>query len=355
VLYLIVLFTLLIPAYSSAEKLYVIERERGGLSVLEEKRWAGRIEDLGNTNHAIVKFYRGSGYVITRDGYISKLDLASNRLIKKVKVGESSIGLDFADGFVAVANYDPKDVVILDLDLNIVKRIKTDSRNVGIKAKERFLIFSLMDKDEIWVLDSTKGFETYRVFKDVGAMPFDALIAGETYIVGFFKEPAFGILDLKSLDYKKKVLKEGGEVPFKIPHFGTWGILGDRTFIPAVGERKVYVIDLKKLEYHSHIDLIGLPVFVVASPDGRHLSVNYSGEKEDFITIIDGVNLCVLKDIKIGRRVMHIRPSRDGSWLYVSSYFDGKVKVLRKGQWDIEAEIDVPTPSGIFIVPEEGK
>jgi len=352
-LYLIVLFTLFIPTYSSAEKLYVIERERGSLSVIEDKRWTKSIEGLGDTNHAIVKFYRGSGYVITRDGYISKLDLTSNRLIKKVRVGKSSIGLEFCDGFIAVANYDPKDVVILDLDLHILKRIETGSRNVGIKAKERFLVFSLMDKDEIWVLDSTKGFEPLKVFRDVGSMPFDALMAGKTYIVGFYKEGALGILDIERLEYKKKVVKKGEEIPFKIPHFGRWGILGDRAFIPAVGERRVYVIDLKRLDYHSHIDLIGLPVFVVTSPDGKYLAVNYSGEKEDFITIIDGVNQSVLKDIKIGRRVMHIRPSMDGRWLYLSSYFDGKVKVLRTEQWDIEVEVDIPTPSGIFIVPEE--
>lgn len=351
-LVVIIIFTIFNFTYSLAEKVYVVERERGGLSVIEDKRHVGEIKGIGNTNHAIVKFYRDSAYVITRDGYISKIEPVSNRLLKKVKVGESSIGLDFCKDFIAVANYDPGDVVILDLDLNILKKIKTDSRNVGIKARDRFLIFSLMDKEEIWILDSQKDFETYKVFKNVGNMPFDALVTGDIYIVGLFKEGSLGILDLARMDYIKKELTKGeGEVTFKIPHFGTWGILGKTAFIPAVGERRLYVIDLEDLSYRGHIDLIGLPVFVIVSPDNRYILVNYSGDTEDYVTIIEASGLSILRDIKTGKRIMHMRFSGDGKRFYLSSYFENQVKILNTGEWDSVTAIDVPTPSGIFIVP----
>lgn len=352
-LYIIItLFCILFPLTSSfAEKLYVVEREREGLSVIEDFKHTKMINGLGNMNHATVKVHGGFAYVISRDGFLSKIDIQTDSLVRKVKVGKSGIGFTFVRGFIAIANYDPQDVVILDNELNIVKKIDTGSRNVGIKANDRFLVFSLMDKDEIWVLDAANGFEVHKVFTRVGAMPFDALLADEVYIAGFFAESSVGMLNLKSMEYAKKDFRKGdGETVFKMPHFGTWGIHMDKAFIPAVGERKIHILDFKSFKYVGHIELIGLPVFVVVSPDGRYLAVNYSGDKDDYVSVIDPVKGKLSKDIKAGRRIMHLRPSTDSSLLYVSSYFESRLKALGTGDWNISGGIDVPTPSGIFIV-----
>jgi protein NirF len=347
----IIVFLLGMVLHSHAEKLYVVERERGALAVIENGRLNGEIKNLGNMNHGIVKFAGDTAYVIGRDGFISKIDTTLDRVVKRVKVGNSGIGFTISKSFVAVANYDPEDVVILDRDLNVIKRLSTDSRNVGIKNNSSLLIFSLMDKDEIWVVDENRGFEVIKRFRNVGKMPFDAFLKGSTYLVGMFKEGIVGILDLRDMKYEKHDLKKkDSETVFKIPHFGTWGIIGDMAFIPAVGERKVHVISLRDFKYQKYISLMGLPVFVTTSPDERHIAVNYSGDKEDFITIIDARNLKVVKDIKAGKRVMHLRFSEDGERLYTSLYFDNKVKTLETKTWKVLNEVDVPTPSGIFIV-----
>ena len=68
--------------------------------------------------------------------FLSKIDPREDRLVKRVKVGNSGIGLDFFKEYVLVANYDPDSVVLLDRDLNLVKTLKTDSRNVGKEEKE---------------------------------------------------------------------------------------------------------------------------------------------------------------------------------------------------------------------------
>jgi protein NirF len=47
---------------------------------------------------------------------------------------------------------------------------------------------------------------------------------------------------------------------------------------------------------------------------------------------------------------MHLRPSADGAKLYISSYFESRVKFLETGGWKVSGGADVPTPSGIFIV-----
>ena len=347
VIVLLLLLSLCSPSF--AEKIYVVEREREALSVIEDGKIKGEIAGLGNLNHATVKFNGDFAYVVGRDGFLSKIDTKADRLIKRINVGHSSIGFTFCKGIIAVANYSPKDVVILDEALNILKKIETGSRNVGIKCHDNLLIFSLMDRDEIWIHDCDRGVENVKVFKTKGEMPFDALLHGGVYVAGFFKG-GVGIVDLVGSKYTEKVIKAGGEITFKIPHFGTWGVVGKRAFIPAVGERRLHIIGMKDFAHQGSVDLIGIPVFASVSPDGNQIAVNYSGDKEDFISIIDVENNRVLKDIEIGKRIMHIRFSNNSKRLYASSYFENKVKVLDTDNWKVTGAVDVPTPSGIFIM-----
>ncbi|TVM04017.1 MAG: NirF protein [Candidatus Brocadia sp. WS118] len=339
-----------------AEKVYVVERERERLAVIKNSILSSEIGNLGNLNHATVKFNKNFMYVISRDGCLSKIDTGSDSLLIQVKAGKSGIGFIFIDDMVAVANYDPHDVVILDGSLNTLKKIETNSKNVGIKSWERFLIFALMDKDEIWVLDSKKNFKVHKTIKNTGSMPFDALMSENKYIVGLFNEGSVGMLDAKTMSYSRRDLRRNeGEAVFKIPHFGTWGVYKDTAFIPAVGERRLHIVDINSFKHIGYIDLIGLPVFAAISADGRYIAVNYSGDKEDFLTVIDTKSRKVLNDIKVGKRIMHIRFSDDSRRLYLSSYFDNAVRVLDTNEWKVLNEITVPTPSGIFILPAVNK
>ncbi|MFN3472293.1 MAG: cytochrome D1 domain-containing protein, partial [Aquificaceae bacterium] len=339
---------LLLPIFAFCEKLYVVERERGALAVVEgDGRLKGEIEDLGNLNHATVKFHKGFAYVISRDGFLSKIDPKEDKLVKKVKVGNSGIGFDFFKEYVVVANYDPDTVVLLDKDLNIVKVIKTGSRNVGIKAYPSGFVFALMDKDEVWVVEGG-GIKSYR---DVGRMPFDALLYEDRYLVGFFGEPSLGILDLRKGEYSKVALKTEGEAVFKIPHFGTWGVVDGVAYVPAVGARRLYILNLKELKLEGSISLSGLPVFVVASPDKRFLAVNFSGDREDYIALVDVSERRVIKEVQVGKRIMHMRFSKDGKRLYASSYFDSKLKVLDLPDLKLVQELEIPNPSGVFVLP----
>ena len=335
-----------------AQKLYVVERERGSLAVIEDDRLIKEIKDLGNLNHAIVKTDGDFSYCISRNGYFSKIDNIKDTLIKKVKPGNSGIGFTFIKNYIAIAHYDPKKVSILTKDLDIKKVITTGSRNVGIKPYGSLLVFSLMDKDEIWVLDADKDFSVVHKVKDAGKMPFDALIDKNRYIVGFFKEKGVGILDLDNFVYKKAVFhtENKEQIVFKIPHFGMWGVVNDLALIPAVGEKKSYVVDIKSMKVIKHIDLPGLPVFISVSPSKNIAVVNFSGDKDHLLSVIDLKTLKVIKTFPAGKRVMHMRFSKDGKKLYVSSYFDNSLKIFDTKSWKLLKEITVPTPSGIFIV-----
>ncbi len=120
-----------IPA--RGETVYVVERERGGLAIIEDEKWVGEIAGLGDTSHTTVKFSEGYGYAISRDGYISQINPKTHKIVRKVKVGNSGIGLNFVGDYIAVANYDPPTVVILDQKLNPVKTVRPAPEMSGSK------------------------------------------------------------------------------------------------------------------------------------------------------------------------------------------------------------------------------
>lgn len=209
-----------------------------------------------------------------------------------------------------------------------------------------------MDKNEVWVLDAKRNFAITKKFTDVGKLPFDALLADRRYVVGFFNDTRLGIVNLDTLEFKAMALDQGdSETVLKIPHFGLWGIAGNTVFIPANKDKKLHVVSLPDFEYQGAIELIGTPVFVATSPDGKTVAVNYSGEKENFITIVDTAAKKVDRNIEAGKRIMHFRFSASGENLYLSSYFENQMKILETGSWKEKGSVDVPTPSGVFLVP----
>jgi len=111
----LILILLLTCAY--AQKIYVVERERGSVAVIAGDRVVGEIRNLGNLNHATLKFMNDYAYVVSRDGFISRIDTERDQLIKSVKVGESTIGFTFCGDKVVVANYEPYTVVFLSAEL----------------------------------------------------------------------------------------------------------------------------------------------------------------------------------------------------------------------------------------------
>jgi protein NirF len=336
---------LLLAGLLFGQQVWVVERERGALAVLE----GGSVKEiggLGNLNHATLKFRGGFAYVVSRDGYISLIDIKRKELIKKVSVGRSTIGLTFCDGKVAVANYDPPTVVLLTPDLEVLRTLETGSRNVGIKSWKGKLVFSLMDKDRVWVT-TCDGRRLAEV--KVSATPFDALISDGVYLVGFFGSGKVGLLDLETLSYRELYLGSSEEPVLKVPHFGTWGLRGRTAYVPAVGERKVYVVDLGSMRVVGSLDLPGLPVFAVLSPDGRYLAVNFSGDKEDFLALVDLKGGGRMRVRRLGRRILHLRFAEDGRYLYISSYYENKVKKVSVPDLGVVQEFAVPTPSGIFV------
>jgi len=340
---------------SSKEKIFVVERESESLAVINQGLVKSHMKNMHNMNHGIIKFDGKDGYLISRDGYVVQFDPESEKVLHEYKTSKSAIGFVIGENYVAVANYDDKSVDILTRDLKPIDKIKTGSKNVGIKIYKDMIVFAQMDNDKVTVLknESKKGeLPKFKVFKEfkVGAMPFDAMIEDKTYIVGFFLSKSFGVIDLDTMKFKEiKVTAKDNKPVLKVPHFGFWSLSNDKTFIPAVGSSAVMVYD-KSFNFIENIKMQGLPVFTSLSPDKKYLAVTFSGKDFPTIQIVDTKTLKIIKTFTFKGKVLHVRWSNIDPDLYVSVNDANQVNVINTNEWFLEREIfQVKSPSGIFI------
>jgi len=345
---------------TTKDKIFVVERESQSVAVIVDGLTKSHIKNMHNMNHGIIKFKDNDAYLISRDGFIVKFDPITEKKEAEYKTSKSAIGFVIGDNFVAVANYDDKSVDILTRELQPISKIKTGSKNVGIKIYKNYLIFAQMDKDKVTILKNEnigKGTPNFKIFKEfkVGKMPFDAMIKDNTYIVGFFLSKSFGVIDLDKMAYKEiKVTTKDNKPVLKVPHFGFWSIGNKKIFIPAVGDNKVMVYD-PKFNFIQNITVKGLPVFTALSPDKKYLAVTFSGKDFPTIQIIDTNTLKIIKEFTFKGKVLHLRWSNIDKSLYVSVNDANQVNVIDTKDWFLEREIfQVKSPSGIFIYEIKG-
>jgi len=307
---IIFVFLLAVISLTAKDKIFVVERENSALAVIDHNLLTNEIKNMHNFNHAVVKFRDKDGYVITRDGYVIKFDPIKEVKEKEYKTSKSAIGFIIGKNFLAVANYDNKTVEIIDRDLNPLQSIKTNSRNVGIKLYKNFLVFECMDTDEIWVMKNVNPnkphFKLYKKFKNVGQVPFDALIDKNLYVSGFFNSAFLGVLNLDTMKYKRIPLNLGKkDRVLKVPHFGFWSVSKGYFFIPAVGAKKVFVFT-HNFKLVKAINVIGNPVFTSLSPNKKYLAVTFSGRDFPKVQIIDTKTLKVIKNFDFKGMVLHV-------------------------------------------------
>lgn len=344
-------------ALNAGEKLFVVEREYSSLAVIKDGKSAGVVEDLRNLNHGVVKFDGKDGYLISRDGFVIKFDPKTLKKQKEYKTSKSAIGFLIEPHYLVVANYDDKTVEILDRDLNPIQKIKTDSKNVGIKNFQERIVFALMDKDELWVMEN-KGskkkpkFERIYRIEDAGVAPFDAMIRDDEYIVGFFGSPFFGVLNISTGKYKQIAVDNASKDPvLKVPHFGFWSIGKNKVFVPAVGDNKVFVYD-PNFKSLGSVEIQGNPVFTSISPDQKLMAITFSGKDFPYLQIMDTQTQKIIKTMKFDGSILHVRWSEEKPLLFVANNTSNELVALNTKNWSEVYKLPVRTASGIFIYKE---
>ena len=351
----------------------VIERAGGSVQVIETSTNTslGSIDGLGDLSHASAVYSRDGryAYVFGRDGGLTRVDILSMKIDKRIIQSGNSIGGAISqDGrLVAVSNYEPGGVKIFDAGtLELVADIpavygndKQQSKVIGlVDAPGQKFIFSLWDAGEIWVADmSDTAKPEITKFKDIGRNPYDALITpdGRYYIAGLFGEDGMALLDLWNTDAGvKRILNNYGKgeqkLPvYKMPHLEGWAIAGNYAFVPAVGRHEVLVIDTTTWTEAGRVKVHGQPVFVMARPDGRNIWVNFAVPDNDTLQIIDTQSLKIIKTLKPGKGVLHMEFEPRGEEVWASVRDEDRLAVFNTETFEQVTTIDAAKPSGIFL------
>ncbi len=351
----------------------VIERASGSLQVIDvtARRALGRVEGLGDLSHASAVFSPDQRYafVFGRDGGLSKVDLLSRKLVKRVMQAGNSIGGAISDDgrLIAVSNYKPGGVRVFDSETlapvaDIPARYGDSgarSKTVGlVDAPGRRFIFTLYDAGEIWVADfSNGGGPAITKFAGIGDLPYDALITGDGrhYIAGLFGEDGLAHIDLWAAEPRVERILDGygrGEekLPvYKMPHLEGWARAGDRLMLPAVGRHEVLAVDADSFQEVGRIAVHGQPIFAVARPDGRQVWVNFAHPLNDTVQVIDVPSQEVVHSFKPGPAVLHLEFTPRGHEVWISVRDSDKVEVYDTRSFEKIAELPMAKPSGIFF------
>ena len=356
----------------------VVQRASGQLMLVEHSNNTrlDEINGLGDLSHASVVFSRDQrfAYVFGRDGGLTKVDILTASIVKRVIQSGNSIGGAISqDGrLVAVSNYEPGGVRVFDADtLELVADIPAEyapgklSKTVGlVDAPGQRFVFSLYEGDQIWILDMTDpkqpGIER---FEDIGAAPYDALITsdGRYYIAGLFGEDSLALLDLWHPErgvrkIMKGYAKHDDKLPvYKMPHLEGWAMAGDEAFIPAVGQHKVLIVNARNWQQEAEIEVHGQPVFVMARPDGRQVWVNFAYPNNDRVQVIDVVSRRIVKTLRPGKAVLHMEFTPRGENVWLSVRDDDRVQVYSTRNFAKLAELPARKPSGIFFTDRAHK
>ena len=350
----------------------VVERATGSVLIVDtsSRKALGRVEGLGDLSHASAVFSPDQryAYVFGRDGGLTKVDLLTSSIAKRIVQAGNSIGGAISDDgeLIAVSNYEPGGVRVFDaqtLDpIASIPAIGADgkaSKALGlVDLPGRRFAFALYDAGEIWVADLSAP-ETPAITKltGVGKLPYDGNVTpdGRHYLVGLFGEDGVVHVDTWQSPLRAERILNGygrGEeaLPvYKMPHLEGWAAVGDKLLLPAVGHHELIGVDLRDFTEAGRVATHGQPVFAVARPDGRYVWVNFAHPLNDTIDVVDTLTLKVVHRLAPGPAVLHMEFTPRGNEVWVSVRDADRVDVYDATTFAKKAEIPAQKPSGIFF------
>jgi len=350
----------------------VVERASGSILIVDtsSRTALARVAGLGDLSHASAVFSRDQryAYVFGRDGGLTKIDLLTAAIAKRVMQAGNAIGGAISDdgSLVAVSNYEPGGVRVFDADtLAQVADIPAPavdgkgSKTVGlVDLPGRRFAYALYDAGEIWVADFSKGGgPAITRLAGVGKLPYDGNVTpdGRHYLAGLFGEDGVVHVDLWREPLTAERILDGygrGEAPlpvYKMPHLEGWAAAGGVLLIPAVGRHELIAVDRSTFKEVGRVAAHGQPVFAVARPDGRHVWVNFAHPLNDTIDVVDVMSLKVVHRFRPGPAVLHMEFTPRGHEAWVSVRDSDLVRVYDARTFAEKGQISARKPSGIFF------
>jgi len=329
-------------------------------------------------------------YLMSRDGWVQKFDLYSLQITAEIRAGINSrnIALSSDGRFVAVANYLPNTLVLLDArDLSLLRVIPAVGRRDRAPSRvsavydarpRRSFIVAMKDIPEIWEISYDENAPTVfpglvhsyesGMTEGLGAQSgLFALrrIAVDEPLDDFMFDPPYRNLLGSTRDSKRTVvvnLNVGqvvASVPLDgLPHLGsgiTWTQDGRPLMAtPHLNRSQISVIDMRDWSVAARIPTTG-PGFFLRS----HEATPYAwtdgmlGRQRDTIDIIDKRTLAVVRHLQPspGRTAAHVEFTRDGRFALVSIWEDeGELVVYNAATFQEVTRLPMRRPSGKYNV-----
>jgi len=331
----------------------------------------GRIDDLGHQLHAPTTSPDGDYvFVIARDGWLSKIDLATLSVVESIDVGISSRGTGLTDDgkYLLVGNFEPNTAILLDAEtLEIVRTFEAvgsinggpemPSKVGGIVEHGTKLYLVLKDVNAVWEIETAQADFPIRKYEDLGdgqAPLHDAYLTpdGDYLIAAVQGANVAWVLDTETGE-------EVAEVPTGVtPHTGPGATVGDRTFIPTLDpEGIISVVDTTTWTNVKNIDVGGPGLFIRHNPTAESAeeypyvwAETAFGDRHDEIYVIDVTTLEIVKTLHPvpGESSWHPEFTYDGAYVYVVSQTGNAIVVYDAVTFDEVARIDAATPSAVF-------
>ncbi len=359
-------------SWDKRDLMVVVEKDAENLLFIDGKNHneVGRIYGVGFQPHTSVfssdfKYM----YIISRDGWLLKIDLDTLDTVKHVRVGQNSRGTALSnDGaFLMIGNYEPHNVVILDAkNLEVLSTIKTEGEKDGeiigsrvgvvVESSNGFII-ALKDVNSVWYIeqDTNKKWVVKNKYSNIGnnKTPLhDGYLTpdGKFFIVAAQGADSVWVLDTENW-------KEVGEVKTgTLPHTGPGATFKNTTYIPSLGEGLITAIDTTTWKPIASIKTGGPGLFVRS----YHKDLEYHyvwadtafGDKKDEIYVIDATQNKIIKTLVPvkGKNSWHPEFTYDGKFVYVVSQEGGEVVVYDSRTFEVIKRIKAHTPSAVSNV-----
>lgn len=306
--------------------------------------------------HGGPKFTPDGRYVFfaSRDGWISKLDLWNLKIVTEIRAGINTRNVAVSgDGkFVAVANYLPHSIVLLDADLNVLRLHSVKDRDgressrvsaIYDAAPRKSFVAALKDVPEVWEISYDPKVEDIP-----GGMIHDYKYKEGTFLPGFLNprrtvlnEPLDDFFFTKDYSELMGTSREAGkgqvvnlDVRRKIadltmpgmPHLGsgiTWTRDGRRLMAsPNLKEGLVSVIDMQNWQTIKSIPTLGPGFFLRSHEETPYAWTDSMMDKagKNTLQIIDKRTLEVVAEVKAdpGKTLAHIEFDRYGKYALAS-------------------------------------
>jgi DNA-binding beta-propeller fold protein YncE/cytochrome c553 len=302
-------------------------------------------------------------YFASRDGWISKYDLWNLRMVAEVRAGLNTRNAAVSsDGrYVAVANYLPHTLVILDADLQPVKILPVtdhlDKRSSRVSAvydaaPRKSFVVALKDVKELWEISYDRNAPEIPVglvhdFRSREGTFIPGFLNArrtllEDYLDDFFFMPSYDTLvgasrdgargQVVHLDVRRRIASV--DIP-GMPHLGagiTWTHQG-RTVMaaPNLKDALVTVVDTTTWETVRRIETAGPGFFLRSHENTPYAWVDgMMGPRKDTLQVIDKRTLEIVGSVtpSPGKTAAHVEFTRDGRHALVSVWeHDGALVV----------------------------